>query len=132
MAAKQELQVQEKKELETDQEGTVPTRFFVPNTDIFEDNDALTVIMEMPGVGKDDVSVDLENDQLHVEGRIDFSLYEGMDPVYTEYSIGNYRRGFTLSSKIDQDRIKADLNDGVLKIVLPKVEQAKPRRIEVS
>ena len=132
MATKQELQVQEKKEMETDQENTIPTRFFVPQTDIFENDNALTVIMEMPGVDKDNVSVDLENDRLQIEGRIEFNLYDEMEPIYTEYNIGHFRRSFTLSSKIDRAGISADLNDGVLKIQLPKVEEAKPRRIAVN
>ena len=132
MATKQELQVQEKKEMETDQENTIPTRFFVPQTDIFENDNALTVIMEMPGVDKDNVSVDLENDRLQIEGRIEFNLYDEMEPIYTEYNIGHFRRSFTLSSKIDRAAISADLNNGVLKILLPKIEEAKPRRIEVN
>ncbi len=132
MVADNELQVQEKKELETDQENTVPTRFFVPETDIFESEDALTVIMEMPGVDKDNVSVDLENDRIQIEGRIAYNLYDEMDPIYTEYNIGHYRRSFTLSSKIDKSRISADLNDGVLKILLPKIEEVKPRKIQVN
>lgn len=132
MATKQELQVQEKQPLETEQESTVPARFYVPQTDIFEDDNALTVIMEMPGVDRDNVSVDLENNQLQVEGRIGAKLYDDMEPLYTEYNIGHYRRGFTLSSKIDRSKISADMNDGVLKILLPKIDQAKPRRIAVN
>lgn len=132
MAEKQELQVQQKQEVAKDRETTVPARFFMPQTDIFESNDALTVVMEMPGVTKDNISVDVENDQLRVEGKIDFSNYEAMEPVYTEYNVGHYQRGFTLSNKIDRDKISADLKDGVLTLVLPKVEDMKPRKIKVG
>jgi HSP20 family protein len=128
----QELQVQQKREVESKQEATIPARVFVPATDIFETDEALTVILEMPGIDKDKVDVKVENDVLKIEGWIDFSRYEGLQPVYTEYNIGNYARSFQLSSKIDQDRISAELRDGVMTLVLPKSERAKPRKIAVS
>ena len=132
MDTQQELQVQQKREVESKQEATIPARVFVPATDIFETDEALTVILEMPGVDKDKVDVKVENDVLKIEGWIDFSRYEGLQPVYTEYNIGNYARSFQLSSKIDQDRISAELRDGVMTLVLPKSEKAKPRKIAVS
>jgi len=128
----QELQVQEKREVDRQQEATVPARAFLPSTDIFESDDVLTIVMEMPGVGREDVDVNVENGVLRVEGRLDFSKYEGMQPVYTEYNIGHYRRSFSLSSKIEQDRISAQMQDGVLTLLLPKAEEAKPRRISVG
>ena len=128
----QELQVQEKREVDRQQEATVPARAFLPPTDIFESDDVLTLVMEMPGVDREAVDVNVENDVLRVEGRLDFSKYEGMQPVYTEYNVGHYRRSFSLSSKIDQDRISAQMQDGVLTLVLPKAEEAKPRRISVG
>ncbi len=132
MTTNQELQVQEKQELDKPEESTTPVRYFVPHTDIFEDSEALTMMMEMPGVSKESISIDLEQDRLSIEGKIDFANYEGMEPVYTEYSVGHYRRGFTLSDRIDQEKITADLSDGVLKLVLPKAEAVKPKRISVS
>ena len=131
MAKSQELSVQQKKELAPKEEKTVPARYFVPNTDIYETEEALTVVMEMPGVEKKDVSVKLENDVLRVEGQIDFSKYEGLEPVYAEYNVGHYARGFTLSDKIDQDGISAELADGVLTLTLKKAKAALPRRIAI-
>ena len=128
----QELQVQEKREVERQQQSTIPARAFLPPTDIFESEDALTIVMEMPGVDREDIAVNVENGVLNVEGRLDFSKYEGMQPVYTEYNVGHYRRSFSLSSKIDQDRISAQIQDGVLTLLLPKSEEAKPRRISVG
>ena len=130
--AAQELQVQEKREVDKKQESTIPARTFLPTTDIFETEQALTILMEMPGVDKSKVDVNVEDGVLTIQGQIDFTKYEGMQPVYTEYNIGNYRRGFSLSNKIDQGRIRAEMADGVLKLVLPKAEEAKPRRLSVG
>ena len=132
MADLQELAVQDKKELATKEEKTVPARYFVPSTDIYETEDALTVVMEMPGVKKQDINVGLENDRLRVEGRVASSKYEGLEPVYTEYNVGHYARAFTLSNKIDQEKISAQVEDGVLTLTLPKVNEAQPRRIAIS
>ncbi len=132
MAAKQELQVQQKRELETTQETTIPARVFVPSGDIYEDEDALTVILEMPGVDKGNVEISVEGGGLRVGGRLDFSKYQGLQPLYTEYNIGNYSRSFTLSNKIDQNKIAAEMKDGVLSLKLPKIAEAKPRTIQVK
>ena len=132
MAAGQELQVQEKRELQKKEEPTIPVRVFVPTTDILEDEQVLTVVMEMPGVSKEAVEVNLQDRVLTVEGRIDFSKYEQMQPVYTEYNIGNFSRSFSLSSSIDQDKIRAEMQDGLLTLTLRKAEEAKPRKISVT
>jgi HSP20 family protein len=132
MADSQELEVRAKKELVSKEETTVPARYYVPSTDIYETQDALTVVMEMPGVGKEDITVALENDRLRVEGQIAFSKYDGLEPVYTEYNVGHYARAFTLSNKIDQEKISAQVEDGVLTLTLPKVKEAQPRRIPIS
>jgi HSP20 family molecular chaperone IbpA len=128
----QDLQVQEKREVDKQQESTIPARTFVPTADIFETEAALTLVLEMPGVDKSHVDVSIEDGVLSVQGRLDFSKYEGLQPVYTEYNIGHYRRSFSLSNKIDQNKISAEMTDGVLTLVLPKAEQAKPRRISIS
>jgi HSP20 family protein len=131
MARSQALEVQQKKELVSKEEKTVPARYFVPSTDIYETEDALTVVMEVPGVEKKDITVKLENDVLRVEGQINFSKYAGMEPVYTEYNVGHYARAFSLSNKIDQNDISAQLDDGVLTLTLKKAKEARPRRIEI-
>ncbi|MGA9013292.1 MAG: Hsp20/alpha crystallin family protein [Acetobacteraceae bacterium] len=132
MATAQELAVRDKKELVSKDEKTVPGRYFVPFADIYETDQALCVVMEMPGVERKDVNVALENGVLRVDGRIDFAKYEGMEPVYTEYNVGHYTRSFTLSDKIDQEGISAQLDDGVLTLTLPKAKEAQPRRISIG
>jgi HSP20 family protein len=131
MAKSQDLEVQEKKELVSKDEKTAPARYYMPPTDIFETENALTVVMELPGVEKQAINVNVENDVLRVDARIDFGKYEGLDPLYTEYSVGHFARSFTLSNKIDQEQISAQLNDGVLTLSLKKVKEAPPRQIAV-
>ena len=132
MAANEGLQVQQKREVETKQETTIPARVFVPSADIYEDEDELTVILEMPGVDKSNVEVSIEDGVLRVGGRLDFSKYEGLQPLYTEYNVGHYSRSFTLSNRIDQNKIAAEMKDGVLSLKLPKAEEAKPRTIQIK
>ncbi len=132
MARSQALEVQEKKELVSKDEKTVPARYYVPTTDIFETEDALTVVMELPGIDKQSINVNVENDVLRIDARIDYSKYEGLEPLYTEYNIGHFGRSFTLSNKIDQQQIGAELNDGVLTLTLKKAREALPRRIAIS
>jgi HSP20 family protein len=133
MASKQELQVQQKRELDKkEEENTIPARVFLPTADIYETKDALNVVLEMPGVEKSSVGIRVEDGVLKVDGQLDFSKYKGLQPLYTEYNVGNYSRSFRLSSKIDQNKIAAELKDGVLSLLLPKIEEAKPRTIQVK
>src|SRR6201990_973932 len=132
MASKKDLQVAQKRELEKREETTIPARIFLPNADIYEMKDGLNVVLQMPGVDKNSVDVRVEDGVLKVDGKLDFSKYQGLQPLYTEYNVGHYSRSFRLSSKIDQNKIGAELKDGVLSLVLPKVEEAKPRTIQVQ
>jgi HSP20 family protein len=113
-------------------ERTVPGRYYTPVTDIYETDNGLMIVMETPGVTKERVTIDLQGDVLRVEGQIDFSQYKGMEPVYTEYNIGHFVRTFSLPSKTDREKIAAQLEDGVLTLILPKVLEAQPRRIAIS
>jgi HSP20 family molecular chaperone IbpA len=132
MSGSQELAVREKQELAQQEEKTIPGRYYVPATDILETDEVLTLILEMPGVGKDNVDIQIENNVLRVEGKIDFSPYKEIEPVYTEYNVGHYARAFTLSEKINQEAITAQVEDGALTLTLPKSKDAQPRRIAVN
>ncbi len=132
MAQSQALQSQEKKELVSKDEQTVPVRYFVPTTDIFATEDALTVVIEVPGVNNETVDISVENQVLKIEAKIDPSKYDGMEPLYTEYNVGHFARSFTLSNKIDQEQISAKLEDGVLTLTLKKAKEAIPRKISVG
>jgi HSP20 family molecular chaperone IbpA len=132
MATSQALEVQEKKELVSKEEKTFPSRYFVPNTDIFETDDSLILVMEIPGVARENVEINLENDTLRVDARIDQGNYKGLEPLYAEYNVGHFARAFTLSKKLDQQRISAELSDGVLRLVLKKAKDAMPKRIAIN
>ena len=132
MTDRQQLQVQKKKEQEKREETTIPARVFVPIADIYETEDALTVVLEMPGVEKSNMNVRVEDGLLQIEGQLDLTKYQGLQPLYTEYNVGHDARSFQLSSKIDQAKIVAELNDGVLSLTLPKVEEAKSRVININ
>lgn len=104
---------------------------YLPNIDICEDKDSIHIAADMPGVGDADVNMTLENDVLTIEGKVAPIEIEGHSPAYTEYGVGDYFRSFVLTEAIDRDRIEATLKDGVLRIVLPRAEAAKPKRIPV-
>jgi HSP20 family protein len=132
MATAKNLEVQQKRELVSKEEKTVPARYFVPPADIYETEEALVVVLEVPGAEKNKLDINLENDVLRLDAQIDLGKYEGYEPVYTEYNIGHFQRAFALSGKIDQDGITADLEDGVLTLTLRKAKEARPRRISLS
>ena len=132
MAEERALDTVEKKELEGTEEQTEPGKFYVPYTDIHEADEALIVTMEMPGVEKNAIDVQLEKNVLSVEGRVDLEEYDGLEPVYTEYNVGHYRRSFKISSEIDQGKIAAGVEDGVLTLRLPKAEAQMARKITVA
>ena len=129
MPKSQSMEVREKKELVSKEEKTAPVRHFIPAADIYESEDALTVVLEVPGVEKDRLNVRLENDVLKIDAQIDVAQYRGHEPLYTEYNVGHFERNFTLSNKIDQNGITAELNDGVLALTLPKSKEARTRTI---
>ena len=130
--ADKELQLREKQELQTDAEHTMPGVVFTPAVDIFESEQEITLLADMPGVTSDRVTIDLHNDELKVAGEVETQESENETYLLREYETGRFHRHFSLSDRIDQDKISASMKDGVLRLVLPKVEKAKPRRIEVK
>lgn len=132
MTAAQELQVRKKREVEKKEEATIAARTFIPTADIYETTGELNVILEMPGIEKNNVEISLEDGVLRVGGRLDLSKYQGLQPLYTEYNVGHYARSFRLSGKINQSKIVAEMKDGVLSLTLPKMDDAKPRTIRVK
>jgi HSP20 family molecular chaperone IbpA len=126
----QELNVREKQEARD--ESTRAGRTYLPPVDIYETAEGLHLLADMPGVDEQSLNVHLDNGVLTIEGQVDVKEYENLQPVYTEYNVGNYVRRFTLSSDVDTDRITARMRNGVLELDVPKAERAKPRRITVG
>jgi len=127
-----ELEVQSKKTLEKS-EGE-PTRegvMYVPYVNIIEDNESITLKADVPGATKDGIDIDVREGVLTLTATVE-PPPQRLRPVYREYEVGGFTRRFTLGERIDQSRINASLDDGVLTLVLPKAEEAKPRKIEIK
>lgn len=112
-------------------EQTRPGPVYTPAADIFETENAITVLADMPGVKAQDLKIDLHDSVLSLTGRITNVDVAGEVEVLREYRSGTFYRRFTLSETIDQAKIDAKLTDGVLRLELPKVEKARPRQISV-
>ena len=104
----------------------------LPPVDIYEDEAGITVLADMPGVSKEQLVVRVTGDNLVIEGAVTAPVSGDMELLYGEVLNSQYRRSFTLSRELDPGKIEARLADGVLRVSIPKAEEAKPRRIEVS
>ncbi|MDQ3058304.1 MAG: Hsp20/alpha crystallin family protein [Pseudomonadota bacterium] len=109
-----------------------PTTTLLPPVDIYEDDSGFTVVADLPGVSKEQLVVRVNGDNLLIEGSASVPTAGNMELVYGEIQSPQYRRSFTLSRELDPGKIEAKLNNGVLRLRIPKAEEAKPRRIEVS
>jgi HSP20 family protein len=127
----QGLQTREARDVATT-EATRPGVLLMPPVDIFEDADALTVLADMPGVTPGRLTIDLHEGVLTITGHTATPESGTEVPVLQEYQAGTFQRSFTLSETIDQDGIQATLNNGVLRLRLPKAERAKPRQITIQ
>ncbi len=125
------LEPQQKREIETKSEMTQTRPVFAPAVDIYESDGALVLVADMPGVDRSGVELHLEENQLTIRGRVVEEKDSG-DPLYSEYRSGDFFRSFTLSNVIDQEKIEATMKDGVLTVILPKAEAARPRQIAVT
>jgi HSP20 family protein len=131
---RRELKPTEKKEVESvGPEETRGIPYFSPYVDIYENQEALVIEADMPGVEGKDVEIDLDDNVLTLQGRIHPPKdLKGLTPFYREYREGNYYRQFVLSEIVDREKISANMSKGVLRVTLPKVEKARPRKIEVK
>ncbi len=127
-----ELKPKAKEEVPAQAERVRPGRVFLPAVDIFETPEALTLVADMPGVAGNHVSIDIKENHLIINGEVGPALGDKETMTGQEYLTGDFCREFHLGAAIDQSRIEASMKDGVLRLKLPKVEKAKPRKIEVK
>jgi HSP20 family molecular chaperone IbpA len=131
-AEKKEIQVKDKQEVASAAEQTTPGIVFTPDVDIFETENKITLLADMPGVKSEDLTIDLRENTLTLSGEVAPLQSAEECAVFSEYEVGKYYRQFTLAEVIDQSKIDAQLKDGVLHLSLPKVEKATPRKIAVK
>jgi HSP20 family protein len=125
----------ERKDVTSRESGEVqkqePETVLRPPVDIFEDAHGITLVADMPGVGKDRLNLQVDKDSLIIEGDARVEMPEGMEALYADVRSTRYRRGFTLSSELSTDEIHANLKDGVLTVNIPKRAEVRPRKIDV-
>ena len=112
--------------------GSAEAAALMPAVDVLEDENGITVKADLPGVSKDTLSVRVDGETLTIEGIVNLGEAQHLESVYAEVRLAQFRRSFALSRDLDTSRIDAAMKDGVLKLRVPKLEQAKPRRIQVK
>ena len=114
-------------------ERTRETRVYLPKVDIMTNNDAFTILADMPGVAESDIDITLDKNVLTIRGFIsDMDAPDGYESMVQEYGVGDFERSFTLSDEVDRNAIEASLTDGVLRVTLPKAPEAQTKRISVK
>lgn len=127
-----ELQIKNKQEVTSPAEQTKPGLVFTPAVDIFENEKQIVLLADMPGVQAKALNIDLRDNTLTLDGEVEPFEGANEEQVVIEYEVGKFYRQFSLSEMINQEKIDAQLQDGVLRLTLPKVEKATPRTITVQ
>lgn len=131
----QTMQIQEVEKQAIDEsqsERTHSRKAFVPRSDIYETERELVVVADMPGVDENSVDITLEKNILTINGTFNLGQPDNYHLAYAEYEMGDYERSFTLSNEIDLNKIEAMVKDGVLRLHLPKIGEAKTKKIAVK
>ena len=129
----QAMEVQKQEETPADEmERTRSRRSFVPRADIYETENEIIVLTDIPGANEETVDITLEKNVLSITAYVDAAIPSGFDIAYAEYEEGDYQRSFRLSDEIDRDKIEAVVNEGVLRLRLPKTQGAKTKKIAVK
>ena len=129
----QTMEIHKQEENPADEmERTRSRRSFVPRADIFDTDKEITVLADIPGANEKTVDITLEKDVLSITAYVEPAIPEGFDIAYAEYEEGDYQRSFRLSGEIDREKIEAVVSDGVLRLRLPKVQEAQAKKITVK
>jgi HSP20 family protein len=124
----------EKQEVTTteDTERTRDCRCFIPRSDIYELDDQIVIVADVPGVDEKSLDVTLERNILTINALVEPALPQGYSLSFAEYEVGDFQRSFRLSEEIDREKIRASVKDGVLRLYLPKAKEARMRKISVK
>ena len=131
-AESKEMEIHGQEMVPDETERTRECRCFVPQADIYEFDENIIVILDMPGINENAIDITLEKNVLNVKGFAQILDRENYSLVFAEYEAGDYERSFRISDSIDRDNIEATYRNGVLRLVLPKAEVAKTRKIAVT
>ena len=115
-----------------DTERTRECQCFIPRADIYETEEDIVVVVDVPGVDESSIDITLEKNVITINAYIELYELEGYAPTLTEYEVGDFQRSFRLSNMIDHDKIQASVKDGVLRLQLSKAGEAKTRKISVT
>jgi HSP20 family molecular chaperone IbpA len=113
-------------------ESTRPGRTYVPRADIYEKEDGILVLADLPGVDENSLDIVLEKGVLTIDGQASQVWPEGYNLAHYEYDVGNYHRAFKLSEEVDQDKIEATIKNGVLTLSMPFAAGPRTRKIQVQ
>ena len=129
----QAMEIQKQEEVPADEmERTRSRRSFVPRADIYETDKEIILLADVPGANENTVDITLEKNVLTINAFIEPTIPSGFDVAYAEYEEGDYQRSFRLSDEIDRDKIDAIVSEGVLRLRLPKSQEARIKKISVK
>ena len=132
MADTQTMQIEKEEITATEEtERTRDVRCFIPRADIYEMDDQIVIVADVPGVDEGSLEVTLEKNILTINAYVDALVPEGHALSFAEFEVGDYQRSFRLSNEIDREKIEATVKDGVLRLILPKAGEARARKISV-
>ena len=116
------------KKMQPDQSNAALT----PPVDVIEDSTGITLYADLPGIGKDDLHMQIEADILTISGEMKLNIPENMEASHVEVKLPRFKRAFTLSKELDSEKISAEFKQGVLKLHIPKQEHVKPKKIPIT
>lgn len=129
----QSMEVQKQEETPAEEmERTRSRRSFIPRADIYETEQEIILLADVPGANESTVDITLEKNMLSITAYVEPAVPNGFEIAYAEYEEGDYQRSFRLSDEIDRDKIEAVVSDGVLRVRLPKAQEAKSKKITVK
>jgi len=129
----QTMEIHKQEETPADEmERTRSRRSFVPRADIYDTETEITILADVPGANDQTVDITLDKDVLSITAYVEPSIPSGFDIAYAEYEEGDYQRSFRLSDQIDRDKIEAVVSGGVLRLRLPKAQEAQTKKITVK